>query len=233
MALDKGDASESLLKGYAQFVRSNPKSDKFATIGFDHVEFYCGDATFAHKRFSYGLGMNLVSKSDFSTGNNVHCSYLLQSGSMKMLFSAPLTSATDSKGAALPEFNPKFANELFLKHGFAVRAVAITVDDVRASYDAMILNGGISVLPPVVTVDKNGRGHASIAEIALYGDVVLRLVQRNEFHGKFLPNFEDIQKSPKNEEDKFGRYGIYRFDHIVGNVFSLRSTMQYISQITV
>lgn len=31
---------------------------------FHHVEFYCGDATATASRFMFGLGMNLVAKSD-------------------------------------------------------------------------------------------------------------------------------------------------------------------------
>lgn len=220
-------------------MRTNPKSDKISAIGFDHIEFYCADATFAYKRFLYGLGMELISKSDFSTGNNVHCSYLLQSGDVKMLFSAPFSSPQKEVASepAIPSYNTQHAHKFFIDHGFAVRAIAIIVNNVQEAFNTMILNGAISVLPPTTIIDKSGRGSASIAEIQIYGDVVLRLVDRTDFHGKFLPNFVDVKKGDESSvevpADKVGRYGIQRFDHIVGNVFSLQETMRRIVQLTV
>jgi hypothetical protein len=70
----------------------NPMTDKISVKHFHHVEFYCGDATNTYKRFLLGLGMELVSKSDQSTGNTKHASYVLQSGEMKMVFTAPYSS---------------------------------------------------------------------------------------------------------------------------------------------
>lgn len=70
------------LKGFEGFVRSNPLSDKISARNFHHVEFYCGDSTSSFKRFMAGLGMDLVAKSDLSTGNSAHASYLIQVRSM-------------------------------------------------------------------------------------------------------------------------------------------------------
>lgn len=38
------------LVGYKNFVRHNPKSDKFTIHKFHHVEFWCADATNTYKR---------------------------------------------------------------------------------------------------------------------------------------------------------------------------------------
>ena len=232
--------TDNTAAGYERFVRANPKSDKIAAIGFDHIEFYCADATFAYKRFLYGLGMELISKSDFSTGNNIHCSYLLQSGDVKMLFSAPFSTPRQNEVASepsIPSYNTQLAQKFFIDHGFAVRAIAIIVNDVQEAFNTMILNGAIPVLPPSIMMDESGRGSASIAEIQIYGDVVLRLIDRTNFHGNFLPNFKDVKKGDDDsaivQADKVGRYGIRRFDHIVGNVFSLQKAMKHIVQLTV
>lgn len=69
-------------------------SDKIIVKNFHHIEFYCGDATNTYKRFLIGLGMELISKSDQSTGNIIHASYVLQSGQSKMIFTAPYSSTT-------------------------------------------------------------------------------------------------------------------------------------------
>jgi len=38
------------LVGHSNFVRDNPRSDKFAVQKFHHVEFWCADATNTFKR---------------------------------------------------------------------------------------------------------------------------------------------------------------------------------------
>ena len=75
------------------FKRTNPKSDRFDVSSFHHVEFYCGDATSAYKRFMLGLGLELVSKSDQSTGNTRQASYVLQSGMFEMFVSVEKLSS--------------------------------------------------------------------------------------------------------------------------------------------
>lgn len=145
-------------------------TDKVSITKFHHVEFYCGDATNTYKRFLVGLGMELISKSDQSTGNCVHASYVLKSGDMQMVFTAPYsstmgTSPTTPSATAtatapavsanldnivgpFPSFHPEVASDFFKKHGFGVKSVAVEVSDVTTSYDAMMMSGGISYLKP-------------------------------------------------------------------------------------
>jgi len=56
------------LVGFDNFIRTNPMSDKFYVNKFHHIEFYCSDATNTSKRFTWGLGMHEVAKSNLSTG---------------------------------------------------------------------------------------------------------------------------------------------------------------------
>lgn len=72
-------------------------------------------------------------------------------------------------------------------------------------------------------------GSAEYAEVVLYGDVTLRLINTKNFRGKFLPNFIDVAT---NLDTKFD-YGIKKFDHIVGNLFTLQPTMDHIKNMTV
>lgn len=131
-------------------------TDKISVQKFHHVEFYCGDATNTYKRFLFGLGMEFISKSDQSTGNTVHASYVLQSGDMKMIFTAPYSatpipnSDADIVRGPFPKFSGEVASSFFQKHGFGVRSVAIEVADVTASYNTMMLNGAVSSLSPSV-----------------------------------------------------------------------------------
>ncbi|KAL0444676.1 UNVERIFIED_CONTAM: 4-hydroxyphenylpyruvate dioxygenase [Sesamum latifolium] len=129
----RGAASESAaahaefkLVGFKNFIRTNPKSDHFPVHRFHHVEFWCGDAINTAKRFSWGLGMPLLAKSDLSTGNSAHASYLLRSGQLNFVFTAPYSpSISIPSSAAIPSFSFPVHRSFTSSHGLAVRAVAI------------------------------------------------------------------------------------------------------------
>ena len=241
------------IRGYESFVRSNPMSDKFAVRHFHHVEFYCGDATNTYKRFARGLGMKVKAKSDLTTGNLYHSTYVLESGDMKMLFTAPSSRIRGSDSTTIvdndmpehlkvhvsteailddsrsllpfPNYNIEGCRAFFDKHGLGVSAVAIEVDNVEEAFDIMMVNGAAACLTPIKVVDKNGLGSADIAEVRLYGDVVLRLVNLDNFRGVFMPNFEEGSCVGET-------YGIERFDHIVGNVWNLESIQSRLMSMT-
>ena len=154
-------------------VHERVSSDVAFIKKFHHVEFYCGDATNTYKRFLVGLGMELISKSDQSTGNTLHASYVLRSGVMNMVFTAPYSSTVGTAPALtpsptpapitstdtaqilnqntipFPSFNGDSASDFFKKHGFGVKCVAVEVADVNISYDAMIQNGATSHMRPL------------------------------------------------------------------------------------
>ena len=134
--------------------RKNPMSDKLGARNFHHIEFYCGDATNTFKRFMHGLGMTLLAKSDQSTGNTEHSSYVLQSGEVRMVFTAALPKLsshglgykrrdggcnveipTYEAGPPFPNFEREVAQSFFSQHGTAVRAVAIEVDDAAHAWE--------------------------------------------------------------------------------------------------
>ena len=83
------DTKRRKLVGHANFIRHNPMSDHFKMNDFAHVEFYCQEATSISRRFGWGLGMSCVGKSDQSTGNASYASYIMQSGSLQFIFTAP------------------------------------------------------------------------------------------------------------------------------------------------
>lgn len=199
--------------------------DKIAAKSFHHIEFYCGDATTTYKRFMSSLGMNIIAKSDQSTGNTVHASYCLESHRMKMLFSAPYNNLNATKDGIAPGFHSDTATLFFQKHGLGVRAIAVEVEDVFASYNIMTQNGGKSNIFPQCIRDSDG--YIDIAEIFLYGDVVLRLINSKNYNGIFLPKFTPVSSGARSPT-----YGIERFDHIVGNLWSLQPTTALLKSMT-
>ncbi|GFR45369.1 hypothetical protein Agub_g6744 [Astrephomene gubernaculifera] len=215
------------LVGYDNFVRHNPKSDKFAIHKFHHIEFWCADATNTYKRFQHGLGMTLVAKSDQSTANTLYASYVLQSGDLVFAFTAPYgkRTAVPGEGTPLPHYSLDGAYEFVNTHGLAVRAVGLLVDDARTAYEVSVAHGGRGVLPPLELTDPASGASQTVAEVALYGDVVLRYVSGG-FSGPFLARYAPTPDSPRLS------YGLVRVDHAVGNTPDLLQAVEYIMGFT-
>ncbi|KAG2324052.1 hypothetical protein Bca52824_006780 [Brassica carinata] len=214
------------LVGFSKFVRKNPKSDKFNVKRFHHIEFWCGDATNVARRFSWGLGMRFSAKSDLSTGNTVHASYLLTSGDLRFLFTAsysPSLSPTNTATASIPSFDHESYRSFFSSHGLGVRAVAVEVEDAESAFSISVSNGAVPSSPPIVLNDA-----VTIAEVKLYGDVVLRYVSYKAVTSVFLPRFETVEDTSSFPLD----YGIRRLDHAVGNVPELGPALTYLAGFT-
>eukprot|EP01087_Luapelamoeba_hula_P004164 TRINITY_DN14114_c0_g1_i1.p1 TRINITY_DN14114_c0_g1~~TRINITY_DN14114_c0_g1_i1.p1 ORF type:complete len:430 (-),score=65.31 TRINITY_DN14114_c0_g1_i1:56-1345(-) len=211
------------LVGYDNFVRNNPKSDRFESFDFHHVEFYCGDVQSVSRRFAIAMGMQQVAKSDQTTGNQHYTSVVLKSNNITFVFSAPYSRTIERPATskpALPHFNVNEAHEFFAKHGFGAKAVGITVTDAKQAYEVSTANGAVGVTEPQTLTDSSYGGKAIISEIKLYGDAVLRFVQLDNFDGPFLPGYAKAPGMPLN-------YGLTRVDHIVGNVPKLLEQVGY------
>lgn len=76
-------------------------------------------------RFSWGLGMPMVAKSDLSTHNSTFASYVLQSGELVFTLTAPYSRTRRREGSTppLPWYDQDFAYDFLNRHGLAVRAV--------------------------------------------------------------------------------------------------------------
>ncbi|XP_047312051.1 4-hydroxyphenylpyruvate dioxygenase [Impatiens glandulifera] len=219
------------LVGYANFVRANPKSDRFKVKKFHHIEFWCLDATNAARRFSWGLGMPIVAKSDLSTGNSTHASYLLRSGDFSLLFTAPYSPTISSSSPSIPTFDFSACRSFCYSHGLAVRSIAIEVDDAQQAFSTSVANGAKPSSPPILL----DHGRAVIAEVHLYGDVVLRYISYNNteqeegIDSRFLPGFEPMEETSSYPLLDFG---IRRLDHAVGNVPVLAPVVDYLKGFT-
>lgn len=210
-------------------------TNSIGAASFHHLEFVCGDATTTSRCIGLSVGAQLAAKSDLSTGNMVHSSYLMQSGDVKILISAPshVASTSPTSVQPFPNYSSFKANNNLSKHGLSVSSVAIAVDDVPNAFAFMVNNGGKPIYSPITVHDRDStRGYCVLAEVCLYGDVSLRLVDAKNYKGSFLPNFEDI-KIAGVPPAKLGKYGIDRIDHVVGNVHSLQDTLSYIKRMTV
>ncbi|KAM2268041.1 hypothetical protein ACFX1S_046218 [Malus domestica] len=175
----------------------------------------------------------MVAKSDLSTDNQTHASYLLRSGDLVFLFTAPyspiLTRTADPARprttASIPTFDHSASRAFSATHGLGVRAVAIQVEDVVSAFTASVAHDAKPSAAPILLDNC-----VTIAEVQLYGDVVLRYVSYTDHnhltdpdpHLWFLPGFESLTSSFPID------FGIHRLDHAVGNVEDLKSAVSYV-----
>lgn len=50
------------------------------------------------------------------------------------------------------------------------------VDDAEEAFEKCVSNGGVALQPPIILCDGATKTEQTIAEVALYGDCVLRFV---------------------------------------------------------
>jgi 4-hydroxyphenylpyruvate dioxygenase len=228
----------------AYFASQDHPPDHLATRSFHHIEFYAGDASTFAKRMELALGLPITCWSSLGTGNDVCTSYGLKCGDVRFVVTAPLSrrggSSSSSAGGSstsgsnvqmtapcpLPGYDAEFARDFYSRHGLAVRAVGIVVENVTQAYLGAVENGAVSVLKPTVVKSYCGGQDCELAEIQLYGDVVLRMLnfgEDGESSDAFLPHM-----APFPSKGNKSTYGLCRLDHTVGNVPNLLEAQNYI-----
>ncbi|OMO49764.1 4-hydroxyphenylpyruvate dioxygenase [Corchorus olitorius] len=226
--MGKSNGFNNNIVGFPKLVRTNPMSDRFKIKRFHHVEFWCSDATNVSRRFSWALGMQLAAKSDLSTGNTAHASYLIRSGNCNFLFTAPYSPSISATTASIPTFDHAACRAFVASHGLAPRAVAVEVEDAEAAFSISVAHGAKPSSPPIILEDQ-----ALLAEVFLFGDVVLRFISFNKAEPCpcFLPKFENMEEETLSYLYPLD-HGIYRLDHLVGGVPKLGPVFSYLKEFT-
>jgi 4-hydroxyphenylpyruvate dioxygenase len=218
---------ERKMVGFDNFVRSNPMSDLFEVDRFHHVEFWCGDATNTARRFTWGLGMHEVAKSDLSTGNKHFASSVVQSNELVFVFTSPYSNNDDDSNSTppLPSFTQDKAHKFIRDHGLAVRAIGIRVSDAAVAYAQCIAKDpSCAVQAPYSCSNADGTDTMVCSEVKNQGDVVIRFVSGSTIY-PYLPNYTPVVTPDIN-------YGIVRLDHAVTNVPKLFDAVDHIALIT-
>lgn len=214
--------------GFDEFMknRTNPMSDKFNIDRFHHIEFWCSDATQASHRFTWGMGMPLVARSDITTGNNTYASHVIKSGEIVFMFTAPYSnSAADREGKGpVPhhDYDQDVAHEFVKKHGLAVRAIGVKCEDAVEAYKVAVANGATGIKEAYMAEDTATGTSMTISETQLFDDTVIRWVS-GSFEGPGIPNYQTV-----NHVDS--TYGLRRVDHCVSNVPSLFEATDYLNK---
>ncbi len=173
------------------------EDDSVKINSMDHVEFWVGNAKQAVFFWSH-LGFKPVAYSGLETGNRRYASYVLQQNKIRFV----VTSAYDP--------HDEISAHCML-HGDGVKAIAMSVDDVEATYNETLKRGAEGLKPPAEYRDDSGT--LSSAEIKCYGQTVVRFVDRSRYDGPFMPGYVPMTWTKDVEPA-----GLEAIDHMVGNV---------------
>ncbi|MFQ5591594.1 MAG: 4-hydroxyphenylpyruvate dioxygenase [Phycisphaerae bacterium] len=165
--------------------------------GYDHVEFYVGNAKQAAHFYDKTFGFRPIAKRSLETGSRERASYVMEQGQVRFV----LTTAYGP--------DDEVARHCML-HGDGVKAIALEVADAAAAIRETKARGATVIKP--VTREEDGHGTLTTAEIRYAGDTVFRFVERQDYRGPFAPGFVPIAAHGAPS------VGLAAIDHIVTNV---------------
>jgi 4-hydroxyphenylpyruvate dioxygenase len=173
-------------------------------VGYDAIEFHVGNARQAAHFYRTGFGFRLVAYAGPETGVRDRVSYVLEQGGIRFVVTAGLT----------PE-HP--VTRWQLRHGDGIRDVAFRVPDAEAAFALATERGAVPLHEPEVLTDEHGK--LTVAAIAVYGDTIHSLVQRDDYSGSYRPGFVAVPDPLAGAGDAaFGAVGLHGIDHVVANV---------------
>ena len=184
--------------------------------GYDHVHWYVGNAKQAASYYITRMGFKRIAYRGLETGSRTVCSHVVGNGNVTFILTSPLRSLEQADRFSTEEqAELREIHSHFEKHGDAVKDVAFEVDDVDAVFNAAVKNGAKVVSNPKILEDKDG--HVKVATIQTYGQTTHTLIERNQYHGIFLPGYRD----DTGIVDPLAKFlpGVHlsKIDHCVGN----------------
>ena len=141
--------------------------------GTDYVEFYVGNAKQAAHYYKTAFGFQSYAYSGLETGNKETASYVLKQDKIRLVLTSPLNSK-----------HP--INQHIVKHGDAVKVIALWVDDATHSYNETVKRGAKPFMKP--TVEKDEHGEVVRSGIYTYGETVHMFVERKNYIDHMVGN---------------------------------------------
>jgi 4-hydroxyphenylpyruvate dioxygenase len=176
--------------------------DPFPISGWDALVWTVGNATQAALYYQAVYGMELVAYAGPETGLRDHVSYVLRSGAVRFVLN----------GAVEPD-SPLIA--VHGRHGDGIYDIALQVPDVDKCIAHARTTGATVLEEPYDLSDSHGT--VRVAAIAAYGDLRHTLVDRNRYHGPYLPGY--VARSSAYVKPAGSAKRVFQaIDHVVGNV---------------
>ncbi|HEY9805529.1 MAG TPA: VOC family protein, partial [Candidatus Obscuribacterales bacterium] len=164
---------------------------------FDHLELYVGNAKQAALFYANCFGFTNIAYRGLNTGSRDVTSYVMEQGEIRLVLSGAL--------------HPDHAiAQSVLKHGDTVAVVALEVLDAEKAFWEATSRGAREAI--ALTEEQDEQGVFRYAAIHVYGDTLIKFVERSQYQG-FAPGFvmrQDTQPHPSA--------GLTTIDHVVANV---------------
>lgn len=167
--------------------------------GWDHIEFYVGNARQAAHFYDKTWGFKPVAKMGLETGCRDKASYVMQQGNIRFVLTSNL----------VPD---SFIARHAQLHGDGVGVIALEVPDAeRAMTEAR--NRGATIMQACQAFeDEHGTLKTGIVKYA--GDTCIKFVEREHYRGTFMPGYQPLEGIKGAETT-----GLAAVDHIVTNVY--------------
>lgn len=172
------------------------EADFLKITSWDHIHFYVGNAKHAMYYWWKAYGFKPVAYSGLETGNRNFASYVLESGKIRFVVSAPYGPSSEIAAH-------------HMLHGDGVKVIALGVDDVESAWRETTKRGAKSGWAPREESDEFGIYRTSA--IYTYGETLHVFVDRNDYNGPFAPTYKPLNLPHEST-------GLVVLDHIVGNV---------------
>jgi 4-hydroxymandelate synthase len=141
-------------------------------LDIDHIELYVGDAIAAARSLRTAYDFRVYGHGGPDTGLPGQRSVLLGQGGIRIL----LTSGSHKDHPA---------SQFVAKHGDGVAVTAFRTDGAATAYTDAVAAGGSGIRPPRTW--ENDEACVVTAEVAGFGDVVYRFVERSGSDAQFQP----------------------------------------------
>src|SRR4030095_10695386 len=124
-----------MVKGKLELDAQAKAVDEIEVDGFDHIEFYVGNALQASYYYNRGFGFDVVGYRGLETGDRETTSYVLRQNNITLV----LTSAQSP--------NHPVAQHVH-QHGDGVKTIALKVRDACKAYEPALARGAKSYIEP-------------------------------------------------------------------------------------
>jgi 4-hydroxyphenylpyruvate dioxygenase len=171
---------------------------ELSIIGTDHIELYVSNAKQAARYYENVLGFEIFAYTGPEYGTKDEVAYALRQSKIIIVLRSSLRAETA-------------ISKHVMKHGDSVKAIGLTVEDAKLSYEGCIQKGAVSVQVPTTLEDEFGT--IVTASISTYGDTIHTFVERKNYKGTYFPKFQ-----PYTLNTFTGSVGLIHIDHCVGNV---------------
>ncbi|HEY9775507.1 MAG TPA: 4-hydroxyphenylpyruvate dioxygenase [Planktothrix sp.] len=186
--------------------------EEIALDGFDHIEFFVGNALQACYYYHRGFGFDLIGYRGLETGDRERVSYVLKQDHVTIVLTGSLKAQTA-------------VSEHVKQHGDGVKTVALKARDARKAYETAVKRGAKSVSEPHEHKFENGSSIIT-ASVQTYGDTMHSFVERKGEEAGFLPGFKMLKSQADGNP-----VGLAAIDHVVGNTDKIGPWVKFYEEV--